>query len=442
MNIRNSNEWASIPIDSLKPYGRRIRRHGKKSISKLKKLIGHFGQVLPIIVDANRIIIDGHAVWQAMRELGAGEIATITVAGRNDPDVKALRLALNRLPEEAAWDNKELRAEFEELLNLSFDLELTGFDTVEFDHALNLDLPPGNQGEDDSMIPPALATAVTRPGDIWRCGDHRVGCGSAHDREFLARVREGHLADVAFTAPPHNMPIIGFVSGNGRNQHREFLQGAGEMSPEQFTAFLTTALDVLKVSCSPRALIYACMDRRHVHDLLSAGIRSVLELHDVCVWAKTEAEMGSHYRNQYELVCVFKASTEAPAQQIGLGCRRRARSNLWTYPGVNLPGAEVDGPGAMHSIAPPVALIADVLRDVTKRAGIVLDTFMGAGSTLIAAQQTGRRCFGIELDPRHVDVAVLRWQAQTKGEATCVKTGETFGERAQLCQPEAHHVGQ
>jgi DNA modification methylase len=441
VNIRNSNEWLSLPIDSLKPYSRAIRRHDRHTIDKLKKLIGHFGQVVPVIVDAHRVVIDGHAVLRAMRELGAGEIATITVAGRSDSEVKALRLALNRLPAEAAWDNKELRSEFEELLALSFDLDLSGFDAAEIDHVLDFDLLQANLVEDQAPIPPLEPTAVSQPGDIWVCGDHRLGCGNAHDREFVARVSGGSRADVAFIDPPYNAPIGGFVSGRGRNKQREFIQGIGKMSAAQFMQFLATALEVLKGSCSPEALIYACMDWRHIHDLLSAGIRSALELYNVCVWAKSNAGMGSLYRNQHELVCVFKAGKETPANNVELGRHGRGRSNLWTYRGFNALGGERDDLFAMHPTVKPVALIADVLRDVTKRGGIVLNTFMGSGSTLIAAEETGRRSFGTELDPLYVDVAVRRWQTHTKCDAVHAESGKPFCECAQSVSSETAHVG-
>jgi hypothetical protein len=217
LEIRNSNECRWVPIDSIKPYGRQVRRHDRRKIAKLKKLIGHFGQVAPIIIDANLVIIDGHAVWQAMRELGSGDIAVIAVAGRSDPEIKALRLALNRLTAEAAWDNKELRAEFEDLISLSFDLDLTAFDTAEIDLVLELDLPNANVIENEEQIPAVQAQAVSKLGDIWICGDHRLGCGNAHNGAFVAGVSDGVLADVCFTDPPYNLPIAGFVSGKGRN---------------------------------------------------------------------------------------------------------------------------------------------------------------------------------------------------------------------------------
>jgi ParB-like chromosome segregation protein Spo0J len=235
LKIRNSYEWQSLPIDSVEPYSRHARRHDRRKITKLKKLIGHFGQVVPIIIDSSNVIVDGHAVWQALRELGSGEIAAIVVAGRSDPEIKALRLALNRLPAEAVWDNRELRAAFEDLISLSFDLDLTAFNAAEIDHILDLDLPKANVVEE--QIPSVYAQPVSKPNDIWVCGDHRLGCGNAHDSGLVSRVSARVLADVCFTDPPYNLPIDGFVSGKGRNQHREFAQGTGEMSADQFTIF-------------------------------------------------------------------------------------------------------------------------------------------------------------------------------------------------------------
>jgi DNA modification methylase len=430
LKIRNSNEWVSLPIETVRPYGRQIRRHDRRKIAKLKKLIGHFGQVAPIIIDANRVIIDGFATWRAMSELGSGDIATITVAGRTDPEIKALRLALNRLPADTAWDNQELRAEFEELIKISFDLDLTAFDTAEIDHVLDMDLPKANVVEDEEQIPAVQTQAISKLGDIWICDDHRLGCGNAHDGEFVARLRDGALADVCFTDPPYNVHIAGFVSGKGRNQHREFVQGTGEMSSEDFTTFLATALKVLQTSSSPRALLFICMDWRHVHELISAGRQCVLELYNICVWAKTNAGMGSLYRNQHELICVFKVGAEPPTNNVELGRHGRNRSNLWTYRGLNAFGNERDELLAAHPTVKPVAMIADALRDVTKRSGIVLDTFLGSGSTLIAAEETGRRCLGVELDPLYVDVAIRRWQSHTCRDAVDASSGELFCDRA------------
>ncbi len=428
--IHNSAEWQAIPIDRIKPYHRTLRRHDRHKIEKIKKLIGRFGQVAPIIIDANGIIVDGHCVWQAMRELDAGEIATITVAGRTDPEVRALRLALNRLPAEAAWDNQQLRSEFEELIGLSFDLELTAFDTAEIDHALDLDLPQANVVE-DQKIPAIEARAVSKLGDVWVCGDHRVGCGNALDTDFVALVCDGLQANVSFVDPPYNIPIAGFVSGKGRIQHREFVQGAGEMSPEEFTKFLAAALKVLQSVIAPNALIFVCMDWRHLYELLSAGRQNGLALYNVCAWIKNNAGMGALYHNQHELISVFNTGSEAPTNNVQLGRHGRSRSNVWNYRGQNSSGSDRDALLASHPTVKPVAMIADALRDVTKRGGAVLDTFLGSGSTLIAAEDTGRRCLGTELDPLYLDVTVRRWQQHTRSDAIHAATGELFCVRAE-----------
>ena len=414
--IRNSREMHLIPIDSVKPYDRHARRHSKAKIEKLKKLLAHYGQVAPIIVDDNNVIISGHALHAAMRELGAGEIAAVSIAGRSKSEINALRLALNRLPLEASWDNENLRAEFQQFVELSFDLELTGFDAPEIGQILELDLPQLNVAEDEAEIPLVAEIAVSAKGDIWECGRHRLGCGDALDQAFADSVLGGAKANVCFVDP----------------HYREFIQAVGEMSPEEFTAFLAAALKVLKTSSAPGALIYACMDWRHVFELIGAGRQCSLELFNLCVWAKTNAGMGSLYRNQHELVCVFKAGPTQHTNNVELG--RHGRSNLWTY-------RDRDALLASHPTVKPVLMIADALRDVTKRGDTVLDTFMGSGSTLMAAEETGRTCFGTELDPLYVDVAIRRWQIHTRRDAVHASTGELFCERAERLAARDNEAG-
>jgi len=430
--IPNSREPRLFPIASFNPYDRHARRHSKAKIEKLKKLLRHFGQIAPLVIDENNIIISGHALHRAMHEIGANEIAAISIVGCTKSEVAALRLALNRLPVEAAWDNQQLRTEFEELINLSFDLDLTAFDAAEIDHVLDLDLPTANVVEDNEQLPAVQKQPVARLGDIWICGDHRVACGDALDGNFVKCVCNGVLVDVVFTDPPFNIPIAGFVSGKGRNQHREFLQGTGEMSSEEFTKFLAGALRVLQASSLPNALIFACMDWRHIYELLSAGRQNALALYNIAIWAKTNAGMGALYRNQHEMICVFKNGSDAPANNVELGRYGRNRSNLWTYRGLNSFGSNRDELLAAHPTVKPVVMVADVLRDVTKRGGVVLDTFAGAGSTVIAAEETGRRCFSTELDPLYVDVSIRRWQRHTHCDAVHAVTGELFCDRERL----------
>jgi hypothetical protein len=285
--IRNSTEWVSKRIDEIKPSPEHARRHNKNQLRKLKQQIRRFGQIVPVIVDQNGVIVDGHAVWTVMRELGSGEIAVIVVANRTDPEIKALRLALNRIPQDAGWDNDALRKELESLVSLSFDLELTGFDAVEIDHFLEVDVPKLNVAEDGEPIPAPESPAVTAAGDIWICGSHRIGCGDARDPTSIEKINGGRRASMCFVDPPYNVPIDGFVSGKGRVQHREFVQGVGELSSDQFTAFLADSLAALQRSVTDGALIYACMDWRHIYELFAAGRRCGLALiknHQLSWW--------------------------------------------------------------------------------------------------------------------------------------------------------------
>ena len=429
-SIRNSTEWQSLPIDRVKPYPGHARSHSKRQLEKLKRLIRHYGQIIPVVVDRDSIIIDGHAVWQAMSELGSGEIAVVVVANRTDPEIKALRLALNRIPADAAWDNDRLRKELEQFVSLSFDLELTGFDAVEIDHLLDVDLPKLNVTEDSEQIPALQSPAITAVGDIWICGRHHIGCGDAQDHAFIDKICGGLRANMCFVDPPYNVPIDGFVSGKGRVNHRDFVQGTGELTSEEFAAFLGESLAVLQRSATDAALIYACMDWRHIFELIAAGRRCNLQLFNLCVWAKTNAGMGALYRSQHELICVFKAGAANHINNVELGRHGRNRSNLWTYRGLNSFGADRDELLASHPTVKPVLMIADAIRDVTKRGDAVLDTFIGSGSTLMAAEETGRVCFGVDLDPLYVDVAIRRWQGQTRRDALHAETGESFDDRA------------
>jgi hypothetical protein len=249
-SLRNSPDWQSFATGQIKPYPGHARNHNKRQIEKLKKLIRHFGQVVPIVVDRDGVIIDGHAVWTAMCELGSGEITAVVVANRTDPEIKALRLALNRIPRDTAWDDERLREDLEQLVSLSFDLDLTGFDAVEIDHLLEVDVPKLNLAEDGEQIAAPRKPAISTVGDIWICGRHRIGCGDARDQAFVDKVRGERRASTSFVDPPYNVPIAGFVSGKGRVQHREFVQGAGELSPDQFTAFLVESLSVLQHSAT------------------------------------------------------------------------------------------------------------------------------------------------------------------------------------------------
>ena len=429
--LSNSRTIDNVSLDQLKDYDRSLRVHPRHQRRKITNLVRRHGQVWPILVGSDYTIIDGHALRDGLREAGFTRADVIIVADQSPAEIKALRLAANRLPLDAKWDHDSLRADFTELLELGFDLELTGFDAAEIDFTLNLDMPSANSADDFAKIPQRQNRAVSQRGDIFHLGPHCIGCGDARDYDFLHRVRTGRPAQIAFIDPPFNVPIAGFVSGKGRHRHQNFIEGAGEMSEQDFFDLLCGSLNVLRNSCESFALIYACMDWRHILELTAAGKFLNLPLLNICVWAKTNAGMGGLYRNQHELIAVFKAGAGQHQNNVQLGRFGRNRSNLWNYAGMSAFGAERDDLLALHPTVKPVPLIADALRDVTKRGDAVIDTFSGSGSTLIAAEEVGRTCFAVELDPRYVDVSIRRWQSATGHDAVHVTTGRRFDDMAQ-----------
>lgn len=429
--LLNSKTIERVSIDRLKDYERKSRIHPRKQHQKIAKLVRRYGQVWPILVTPDLTIIDGHALRDGLKDAGFTEADVLIVANQSPAEIKALRLAINRLPSDANWDSERLRADFTELLDIGFDLELTGFDAPEIDFALKLDMPSANLAEDSIAVPSRQECAVSNRGDIFSLSRHRIGCGDARDHCFLDLVRAGRSAQVCFIDPPYNVPISGFASGKGRHRHLDFIEASGEMSEEDFFALLHDSLQVLQTSCDPSALIFACMDWRHILELTAAGKRLDLPLINICVWAKTNAGMGGLYRNQHELIAVFKAGSEPHRNNVELGRFGRNRSNVWTYPGMTSFGRERNDLLSLHPTVKPVALVADALRDVTKRGDVVLDTFSGSGSTLIAAEEIGRTCFSVELDPLYVDVAIRRWQKTTGKDAFHSVTGQRFDDIAQ-----------
>jgi DNA modification methylase len=431
MLLSNSMSVQRVPTDALRPAPTPVRRHPKKQLAKVRKSLEAFGQVTPILVSSDWEIIDHELVWQALKEIGATHVDVIIVADKSPSELKALRLVLNRTALDALWDEQNLRSILEQLVEVDFDLDLTGFDTPEIDHYLNLDTPQANVEENGSDIPLVEAKAISTSGIIWALGDHRVGCGSATDLAFVSRLLNGKTANVCFVDPPYNIPVDGFITGKGRHRHREFVQGAGELSTDAYFALLRDSLLVLKECCVPTALVYACIDWRHVMEMTVAGRACDMPLYSICVWTKTNGGMGGIYRNAHELVCVFRAGNETPLDNVELGRHGRNRTNVWSYPGMSSFGKERDQLLGSHPTVKPVAMIADVFRDVTRRGDIVLDTFLGSGSTLMAAQETGRICCGVELDPLYVDVTIRRWQNATGRDAVLVETGEPFNNVAQ-----------
>jgi DNA modification methylase len=410
----------------LDPANARV--HSKKQIRQIAHSIETFGFNVPVLVDGDLKVIAGHGRLLACRELGWTEVPTISLAHLSEAQVRAFMIADNRLTEIATWNDRLLGEQLRELsaLNLDFSLDVTGFDIPDIDVLIEGIAP---QPDNDDAVPrPQSGLAVCRPGDLWHLGPHRIYCGSAIEESSYQALMGSELASGVFTDPPYNVPIAGHASGLGSIQHREFAMASGEMNERAFTGFLAQTCDLLARYSHEGSLHYLCMDWRHAGELLAAAKRVYAEQKNLCVWAKDNAGMGSFYRSQHELVFVFKHGRAPHRNNVQLGKHGRNRSNLWSYPGArSLSRASEEGNLlALHPTVKPVRLVADALLDSTARGEIVLDAFLGSGTTLIAAERVRRRCYAQEIDPLYVDTAIRRWQAYTGEAARHGLSGRAF----------------
>jgi DNA modification methylase len=395
----------------LIPRAKNPRTHTRKQLKQIAASIKEFGFINPILIDGTGGIIAGHGRVEAAKLAGMTDLPTVRVDHLTPAQIRAYVIADNRIAENAGWDRELLALELQELsVEPNFDVTITGFETGEIDllvTELNQDtLDEADQvPEIDRSIP-----AVTRSGDLWQMGNHFLYCGDALVQESYAKLLGAKKAQLVFTDPPYNVLIAGNVSGLGRARHREFAMASGEMSSAEFTHFLTKAFERLVRSSADGSIHFICMDWRHMREVLEAADERYTELKNLCVWAKTNAGMGSLYRSRHELVFVYKNGTMPHINNVELGRFGRNRSNVWNYAGANSFGKNRDAELAMHPTVKPLSLVADAILDCSKRNGIVLDAFAGSGTTLLAAERTGRRGFGIEIDPYYCDLVIARFQ--------------------------------
>jgi DNA modification methylase len=446
MNVRAfSRETASLaprisivyrPIDQLKPDPANPRLHSKKQIRQIANSIANFGFNVPVLVDADLNLISGHGRLLACRELGWTEVPTLCLDHLSPAQARAFRIADNRLTEIATWDDRLLAQQLKDLslLGLDFDLEVIGFEMGEIDLRIASLEDMAAQDDDPADVVPEVSAGppVTQLGDVWLLGRHRILCGNALEPAAFAALMGDERAGMIFTDPPFNVPIDGHAGGLGAIHHRPFPMASGEMDKAAFTAFLGQACRNLVAFSVDGSIHFICMDWRHLEELLTAGHGAYSELKNLAVWVKDNGGMGSLYRSQHELVFVFKQGHGGHRNNVQLGQFGRNRSNVWRYPGVNSFGrcGEEGNLLALHPTVKPVTLVADAILDCSARGDIVLDAFLGSGTTVIAAERTGRCCCGMELDPAYVDTAVRRWQALNGGSARHVASGRCFDDLA------------
>jgi 16S rRNA G966 N2-methylase RsmD len=420
------------PIATLRLDPQNPRLHSRKQVRQIANSIASFGFNVPVLVDAEQSVIAGHGRVLAAKELGWDEVPVIALEHLDAAQRRAFAIADNRLTENSAWDDRLLAEQLKELslLNLSFDLEATGFDIGEIDLRIeSLDNKPESTDPLD-QVPVVQERAVSQIGDLWQLGRHRVLCGNALDQSSFAALLEGETADLVFTDPPYNVPIAGHASGLGAVCHREFPMASGEMTEPEFTRFLAATFQQLCAFSREGSVHFVCMDWRHLRELLAAADETYGKLLNLCVWVKTNGGMGSLYRSRHELIAVYRNGKAPHRNNVALGRHGRNRTNVWTYPGVAGFGRQSEE-GVLLSLHPtvkPVALVADAILDCANRGALVLDAFLGSGTTLIAAERTGRTCYGIELDPLYVDTIIRRWQAYAGETARHVTRGKSFAE--------------
>jgi DNA modification methylase len=440
-NIDRSVEL--FAVDRLAPRKANARTHSRKQVRQIADSITRFGFCNPVLIDDANQIIAGHGRVEAAKLLGLEGVPALRIAHLSEAEKRAYVMADNRLAELAGWDREILAIELQGLIDLEFDVELTGFEMGEIDIILDeADQGRRESAEADDDIPERVpGPTVSQVGDLWVLGTHRLLCGDARDNRSYELVLNGGKAELVFADPPYNVSINGHVCGLGEIQHREFAMASGEMSPRAFTGFLKSTFACLIAHTTDGSIHYVCMDWRHIGEMMEAGNAVYSELKNLVVWAKSNAGMGSLYRSQHELIFVWKSGVGAHLNNVKLGQYGRSRTNVWKYDGISTmrPGRREQL--AWHPTVKPAALVAGALKDCSRRNGIVLDPFAGSGTIFIAAEQTGRRARGIEIDPGYVDVAIKRWQRFTGKSALLAGTDQTFkeieGQRAHSGPPEA-----
>ena len=413
-------------LDGLKEPGRIIRPPTPRALATAQNILQRFGQRLPLLVDEEDNVIVGLEFLRAARQLGWTSLKVVRVGDIPDAEKRALTVALHRLPELSGWDDTALAAELEELLalNLDFDLgDMTGFTVGELD--VILEEGTVNDAPDAlDKVPKAPVVPTTDVGDVWLLGPHRVICGSALDPANITLLMAGATAAMVLTDPPYNIAIKNNVS----RSHDDFQMGVGEQTRAEFVDFLKAPLLHLKPHLRDGSLTYVFMDHRHLLELQMAAEAAGFKLFDLAVWNKGSGGMGSFYRSQHEPCMIFKHGSGTHRNNVELGRHGRYRTNVWDHRGLASFGKGRKEALAAHPTVKPVALLAEAIKDCTAKGDIVVDPFLGSGSTLLAAEKTGRTAYGVELEPKYVDVVIARWQAMTGKKAVLEDTGESFAD--------------
>lgn len=418
----------NIAIGDIRPYVKNAKNHPEKQIQQIAASIREFGFNNPILIDELGEIIAGHGRLAAAQVIGLTVVPVVRLTHLSAAQKRAYRLADNKIAENGGWNADILKLELSELETVcdDFDISITGFDSIEIDVLQN-----GNEKPADpkTNAVPFIAESdiVSQIGDIWQIGEHRIICGNSLEVETFEKLLGEKRADIILQDAPFNVKIQGHVCGNGTVKHKEFAMASGEMSIDEFTNFLRTNFALCAKYSRAGSLHYNFMDWRHVGEITAAGGAVFSNFINMCVWCKSSGGMGSLYRSQHELCFIFRNGKESHINNVELGRHGRYRTNVWNYAGVNSFGHNKNNL-KLHPTVKPVEMLKDAILDVTKRGNIVLDCFLGSGSTLIAAHQSKRICYGIELEPLYIDTAIRRFLDLFGIDAVHIQSGKTYTE--------------
>jgi DNA modification methylase len=423
----NVGQFALLSTTALIPHPRNPRTHTRQQIRAIARSIEAFGFNAPILIDRDRQIVAGHGRYEAARLLDYAEVPVVYLNHLSETQARAYLLADNKLTDRSSWDDAALAVHLKELseLALDFSIEAMGFEPPEIDFRIqSLDGPEQADRADEFAV--TAGPAASQLGDLWILDSHRVYCGNALDPSSYEILFGLEKASAVFTDPPYNVRINGHVSGKGAVKHSEFAMATGEMTDHEFHNFLTASMKLASANIIDGSIVYVFMDWRHLDEILDTGRAQGWELCNLCVWVKSNGGMGSFYRSMHELVFVFRQGRDKHVNNVQLGRFGRNRTNVWNYPGANSFARKGRKRNLdLHPTAKPIALVADAILDSTQRGDIVLDPFFGSGTTILAAERTNRRCYGIEIAPLYVDTTISRWQNMTGKQARHI-SGETF----------------
>ena len=420
---------------NLKFNPRNVRSHKPPQIAAIARSIQTFGFNVPVVADEDGQILAGHGRVAAALKLGLDAVPVVRIAHLSPAQREAFAIADNRLTDSSQWDEQLLGEVLHDLslVDLDFELDAIGFSVCEIDLKIEAAMSVGEGPDQDDAPVELTGQAISSLGDLWLLGKppftHRMFCGDALPPENWVTLMRGAKGHVVFSDPPYNLPVDGFISGLGKIRHREFHSAAGEMDRDQFTTFLADVFRQMARNLEGGSLAYICMDHRHLVEMMTAGESSFSEFKTLCVWVKHAGSMGGLYRNQMELVFVWKAGQGRNRNNVALGKFGRNRTNVWNYPGIA--GFRYSEGGDLlktHPTCKPVRLVADAILDVTARGEIVIDPFLGSGTTIIAAERTGRIAYGMEIDPIYCDAILRRYRDLTGDEPILASTNQTLAE--------------